>query len=126
MEWIFIGGGVLVVLALVSLFVWKAKHRPGSVHGHFHFDQHVLLLEAVATLRRAGLDNQARELHQRALDIPSWHRMAILVGCSAFRAGIAGPGREATSFQRLVWMRLLFVSTSENKSMKTVGSISSN
>lgn len=40
MEWIFIGLAVLVVLALVGLLIWKAKHHPGSVHGDFHFDQH--------------------------------------------------------------------------------------
>ena len=38
MDMIFIGGGVIVVLALVSVFVLKAKHRPGSVHGDFRFD----------------------------------------------------------------------------------------
>ena len=40
---------------------------------------HALLLEAVTTLRRAGFDDHAHELHQRGLDILSWHRMAILV-----------------------------------------------
>ena len=39
MEWLIIGGIVLVVLALAGMLIWKAKHRPGSVHGHFHFDQ---------------------------------------------------------------------------------------
>lgn len=40
---------------------------------------HALLLEAITTLRHAGFDDQAHELHQRGLNIPSWHRMAILV-----------------------------------------------
>ena len=42
-------------------------------------DMHALLLEAITTLRHAGFDDQAHELHQRGLNIPSWHRMAILV-----------------------------------------------
>lgn len=37
---IFIGGGVISVLALVGLPIWRAKHQPGSVHGDFRFDSH--------------------------------------------------------------------------------------
>ena len=40
MEWIFTGIIVLAALALVAIFVLKAKHQPGSVHGDFRFDRH--------------------------------------------------------------------------------------
>ena len=40
MELIFTAGIVLAVLALVAIFVLKAKHQPGSVHGDFRFDRH--------------------------------------------------------------------------------------
>ena len=38
MEWIIGGIAALLVLALVGLLIWKAKHQPGSVHGRFDFD----------------------------------------------------------------------------------------
>jgi len=40
MEWIIGGIVALIILALFCLLIWKAKHRPGSVHGDFRFDQH--------------------------------------------------------------------------------------
>ena len=40
MEWIIVGIAALLILALVCLFIWKAKHHPGSVHGDFRFDSH--------------------------------------------------------------------------------------
>ena len=50
MDWIFIGITVLAVLALVAVFILKAKHRPGSVHGDFRFDRH-----KTGELNRRGL-----------------------------------------------------------------------
>lgn len=38
MDWIVTGIIVLAVLALVAIFVMKARHQPGSVHGRFNFD----------------------------------------------------------------------------------------
>ena len=40
MEWIIGGIAALLILALVCLPIWKAKHQPGSVHGDFRFDSH--------------------------------------------------------------------------------------
>ena len=40
MEWIIGGIAALLILALLCLLIWKAKHRPGSVHGDFRFDSH--------------------------------------------------------------------------------------
>ncbi|WP_170300348.1 hypothetical protein [Solidesulfovibrio aerotolerans] len=40
MEWIIGGIVALLILALFCLPIWKAKHRPGSVHGDFRFDSH--------------------------------------------------------------------------------------
>ena len=40
MEWIIGGIAALLILALVGLLIWKAKHLPGSVHGEFRFDSH--------------------------------------------------------------------------------------
>ncbi|HCR14335.1 MAG TPA: hypothetical protein DIU49_14210 [Desulfovibrio sp.] len=40
--------------------------------GEFH-------LAAVAALRKAGLHDEARELHQRELDVPSFYHMRELV-----------------------------------------------
>ena len=57
MNWIVTGIIVLAVLALVAIFITKAKHRPGSVHGDFHFDRH-----------------KAGELNRRGLiDRTKWH-----------------------------------------------------
>ena len=36
-------------------------------------------LAAVAALRKAGLHDEARELHQRGLDMPSFYHMRELV-----------------------------------------------
>ena len=41
---------------------------------------HDLLLAAVITLWKAGLEDQARELRQRGMDTPSWAAMIKLVG----------------------------------------------
>lgn len=38
MDWIFTAALVVAVLALVAIFITKAKHQPGSVHGRFDFD----------------------------------------------------------------------------------------
>ena len=43
-------------------------------------DMHDLLLAAVITLWKAGLEDQARELRQRGMDTPSWAAMIKLVG----------------------------------------------
>ena len=38
MEWIITGIIVLATLAVMAIFVLKAKRQPGSVHGRFDFD----------------------------------------------------------------------------------------
>ena len=38
MEWLIAVALAGAVLALVAVFVLKAKHQPGSVHGRFDFD----------------------------------------------------------------------------------------
>ena len=43
-------------------------------------DMHDLHLAAVIALRKAGLDDQARELRQRCMNAPSWHDMVMLTG----------------------------------------------
>ena len=40
MEWIIAIALAVGVFVLVAVFVLKAKHRPGSVHGDFRFDSH--------------------------------------------------------------------------------------
>ena len=42
-------------------------------------DMHDLHLAAVIALRRAGLEDQARELRQHGMDAPSWHDMVMLI-----------------------------------------------
>ena len=39
-----------------------------------------LHLAAVVALRKAGLEDHARDLRQRGMDAPSWHDMLALVG----------------------------------------------
>ena len=57
MDWIFTAALAVAVLAMVAIFIWKAKHQPGSVHGDFHFDRH-----------------KAGELNRRGLiDRTKWH-----------------------------------------------------
>lgn len=58
MEWIITAAlvvGVLFVLALVGLLIWKAKHQPGSVHGDFRFDSH-----KVGELSKRGLFDKTK------------------------------------------------------------------
>lgn len=43
------------------------------------WDMYEFHLAAVAALRKAGLLDQARELHQRGLDVPSFYHMRELV-----------------------------------------------
>ena len=53
MDWLIIGVIVLILLALAGgLFVWKAKHQTGSVHGDFRFDQ----LKGLETSKRGLFD----------------------------------------------------------------------
>lgn len=40
MEWIIAIALAVGVLALAAVFVLKAKHQSGSVHGDFRFDSH--------------------------------------------------------------------------------------
>ena len=40
MDWIFTAALAVAVLAMVAIFIMKAKHQPGSVHGDFRFDRH--------------------------------------------------------------------------------------
>ncbi len=58
MNWIFTSTIGLAVLALLAIFVLKAKHHDaGSVHGHFDFDGY-----------------KAGELNRRGLiDRTKWH-----------------------------------------------------
>ena len=39
-----------------------------------------LHLAAVVVLRKAGLEDHARDLRQRGMDAPSWHDMLTLIG----------------------------------------------
>ncbi|BAH74201.1 hypothetical protein [Solidesulfovibrio magneticus] len=57
MEWIIAAALAGAVLAAAAIFVMKAKHRPGSVHGDFRFDRH-----KEGELSRRGL-----------LDRTQWH-----------------------------------------------------
>ncbi|BAH76949.1 hypothetical protein [Solidesulfovibrio magneticus] len=57
MEWIITAALAVAVMALVPIFVLKAKHQPGSVHGDFRFDRH-----KAGELSRRGL-----------LDRTQWH-----------------------------------------------------
>ena len=43
-------------------------------------DMYDLHLAAVVALRKAGLEDHARELRQRGMDAPSWYDMLVLVG----------------------------------------------
>lgn len=43
-------------------------------------DMYDLHLAAVVALRKAGLEDHARDLRQRGMDAPSWHHMLALVG----------------------------------------------
>ena len=43
------------------------------------WDMHEFHRAAVAALRKAGLNEQARELHQRGLTMPSFYHMRELV-----------------------------------------------
>ena len=43
------------------------------------WDMYEFHLAAIAALRKAGLLDQARELHQRGLDVPSFYHMRELV-----------------------------------------------
>ena len=49
--------------------------RPGQFASMYE-----LHLAAVVALRKAGLEDHARELRQRGMDAPSWHDMLALVG----------------------------------------------
>ncbi len=49
--------------------------RPGQFASMY--DLH---LAAVVALRKAGLEDHARELRQRGMDAPSWHDMLTLIG----------------------------------------------
>ena len=40
MNWIITGIIVLAALALAAIFAMRAKPRPGSIHGGFHFDRY--------------------------------------------------------------------------------------
>ena len=40
MEWIIAFALAVGVFVLVAVFILRAKHQPGSVHGDFRFDSH--------------------------------------------------------------------------------------
>ena len=51
-----------------------------SIHIGQFASMYDLHLAAVVALRKAGLDDQARELRQRGMDAPSWAAMVTLIG----------------------------------------------
>ncbi|BAH74202.1 hypothetical protein [Solidesulfovibrio magneticus] len=51
-----------------------------SIHIGQFASMYDLHLAAVVALRKAGLEDHARELRQRGMDVPSWHDMLALIG----------------------------------------------
>ena len=51
-----------------------------SIHVGQFASMYDLHLAAIVALRKAGLEDHARELRQRGMDAPSWHCMLALIG----------------------------------------------
>ena len=122
--------------------VWIPKCRKKVLYGQLRVHMSEILRELARQKESRVVEGHLMPDHVHMLiSIPPKYAVASVVGFVKGKSAIhiarnlmGGEGtswaktfgREATSFQPSVWMRPLFVSTSESKSMKTVGLISSN